>query len=106
MPKYLLKVSYTIPGMKGVLEEGGSARKNVAEKAIQSVGGRLESFYFAFGESDVYVIADYPDQVSAASAAMHISASGGAAVETVVLLTTDEIDRASGIEVDYVPPGA
>lgn len=106
MAKYLWKVRYTTSGMQGVLKEGGSARKNVAEKAVQSVGGHLDAFYFAFGDADVYCLVDFPDAAACAAAAMHVSAAGGATVETTVLLTPDEIDRAAGQELDYRPPGA
>ena len=106
MSKYLWKVRYTTTGMKGVLQEGGNARRNAAEKAVQSAGGQLDSFYFAFGEADVYGVVDFPDATASASAAMQISAAGGAIIETTVLISPDEIDRASSMELDYRPPGA
>ncbi len=106
MSKYLWKVRYTTAGMKGVVQEGGNARRNVAEKAVQSVGGRLDSFHFAFGDADVYCIVDFPDATACASAAMHVSAAGGATVETTVLLSPDEIDRASNMDLEYRAPGA
>src|SRR5687768_15177608 len=105
MSQYLWKCRYTTSGMQGVLQEGGNARRNAAEKAIQSAGGHLESFYFAFGEADVYCIINFPDAAACAAAAMQVSAAGGVSVETTVLLTPDEIDRASGMELDYRPPG-
>ena len=106
MSKYLWKGRYTTAGMQGVLKEGGNARRNVAEKAIQSAGGQLESMYFAFGEADLYCIIDFPDAATCASAAMTVSAAGGVSIETTVLLTTDDVDRASGMELDYRAPGA
>jgi uncharacterized protein with GYD domain len=71
-----------------------------------SVGGRLESFYFAFGERDAYVIVELPDNESAAAVALTVNAAGGATVKTVVLLTPDEVDDAAKRSVDYQPPGA
>ena len=106
MTKYLWNVRYTLAGMQGVMKEGGNARRNAAEKAVQSAGGHLDAFYFAFGDTDVYCIADFPDAATCASAAMHVSAAGGATVQTTVLLSPDDIDRASGMELDYRPPGA
>jgi uncharacterized protein with GYD domain len=106
MAKYLLKVNYTLDGLKGVLAEGGSARRKAAEAAASSVGGSIESFYFAFGATDVFVIADFPDNTAAAALAMTVSAGGGATVETVVLLTPDEADAAVAKKVGYTPPGA
>ena len=106
MAKYLLKVNYTIDGVKGVLAAGGSARRKAAEEAARSVGGTVESFYFAFGGTDVFVIADFPDKEAAASLAMTVTAGGGATVETVVLLTPEETDAAVAKKVIYKPPGS
>ena len=106
MSKYLWKVSYTTAGMKGVQQEGGTARRTAAEKAVQSAGGHLEAFYFAFGDADVYVICDFPDAATCASAAMQVTAAGGATVQTTVLLTPEDIDRATDTVIDYRPPGA
>ena len=105
MPKYLLQVSYTLDGVRGVVAKGGSARKSAAQAAAKSVGGKLDSFYFAFGESDVFTIADLPDNTAAAALALAVTAGGGATVRTVPLLTVDEIDAATGQTVKYTPPG-
>ena len=105
MPKYLWQVSYNAEGTKGVLKDGGSKRRAVAEKAIKAVGGKLEAFYFAFGEADVYLIADMPDNVSVAAASMAINASGAVRIKTTVLLTPEEIDAATKKSVSYRPPG-
>jgi uncharacterized protein with GYD domain len=106
MPKYQLHVNYTLDGVKGVLAKGGSARKAAATAAAKSAGGKVESFYFAFGSTDVYVVADMPDNAAAAALALTVSAGGGATVETTVLLTPEEIDRAAEAHVKYKPPGA
>ena len=106
MAKYLLKVSYTLDGIRGVKAQGGSARRAAAEEAAKSVGGSVDAFYFAFGGTDVYVVADLPDNSAAAALALSVTAGGGAAVETVALLTTDEIDAAAKMGVQYRPPGS
>jgi uncharacterized protein with GYD domain len=105
MPKYLLQVNYTLEGVKGVLSKGGSARKAAAQAAAESVGGTLESVYFAFGSTDVFAIADLPDNAAAAALALTVSGSGAATVTTVVLLTPEEIDTATQKGVQYTPPG-
>jgi uncharacterized protein with GYD domain len=105
MPKYLLEVNYTLDGIKGVRSEGGSARVAAATELIEGLGGTMESFYFAFGENDAYVIADMPDTVSAAAAALTVCAGGGARVRTVVLLTAIEVDAAAKKQALYRPPG-
>ena len=64
MPKYLITVSYTAEGAKGVLKDGGSKRRQAAEQVIKSAGGRMEAFYFAFGADDAYIIVDAPDHAT------------------------------------------
>lgn len=105
MPKYLFEASYTPDGVKGVQSAGGSSRSDAVAKVAESVGGSLEGFYFAFGETDAYVICDLPDQESAAAVALTVNAAGGAKVNTVVLLTSDEVDAAAKRSVEYRPPG-
>jgi uncharacterized protein with GYD domain len=106
MPKYLLQISYTLDGVKGVVAKGGSARRAAGQAAAESVGGTLDSIYFAFGDTDVFAIADLPDNAAAAALALSVSASGGATVRTVVLLTPEEIDAATSQKVQYTPPGS
>ena len=107
MGKYLLKVSYSADGIKGVMKEGGSGRVASVEKALAGVGGSLESFYFAFGSDDVYVIADVPDNATAMAMAATIGASGAISdYETVVLLSPAEVDAAMQKTIEYRAPGA
>lgn len=105
MAKYLLHVSYTTEGLKGLIKDGGSKRRAAAEEALKSVGGRLEAFYFAFGKHDAYAIADVPDNVSATAAALTVNASGAVQVRTTVLITPEEVDQATKKTVKYRPPG-
>jgi uncharacterized protein with GYD domain len=106
MPKYLIQANYTAEGLKGVLAKGGSSRREVVQSMAAELGGTLESFYFAFGDADAYVILDMPDNVSTAAAAMTVSASGAAGAKTIVLLTPEEVDEAAKKTVNYVPPGS
>lgn len=105
MPKYLLTVSYTAEGAKGLLKDGGTKRRQAAEAALKSVGARVESFYFAFGDEDVYVIVDAPDNATVAAASITIGASGAVRTKTVALLTAEEIDQATKKNAAYTPPG-
>jgi len=105
MPKYLLEVSYTVEGAKGLLKDGGSKRRAAAQAAIESLGGRVEGFYYAFGERDVVVIADLPDNAAVAAASINLAASGGVTSKTTVLLTPEEIDAAVKKTTSYTPPG-
>ncbi len=106
MAKYLLEAKYTLEGIKGLRTEGGTARESVVSALCESLGGKLDSFYFAFGGTDVYAIVDFPDDVSAAAAALTVSAGGGATVRTIVLLTAAELDGATAKAVSYRPPGS
>ena len=106
MPKFLFQASYTPEGLKGVRSGGGSARREAITHMAEGVGGRLESFHFAFGDRDAYVIVDLPDNESAAAVALTVNASGAVAVETVALLTPEEVDAAAGRSIDYSPPGS
>ena len=105
MPKYLFQGSYTEEGLRGLLEEGGSKRREAAEQVVKSVGGTLEAYYFAFGDNDFYVIVDMPDNVSITAASLIVNASGAVKVKTIVLLTPEEVDQAVKRTVDYRPPG-
>jgi uncharacterized protein with GYD domain len=105
MPKYLLKASYTPEGVQGVLKEGGTSRRDTIDKLIQNMGGSMESFYFAFGDEDVYVVADLPDNTSAAAVSLAFNSSNAVRTKTVVLMTPEEVDEASNKSVDYRPPG-
>jgi uncharacterized protein with GYD domain len=105
MAKYLVTASYTADGAKGVLKEGGTKRRQAAEQAIKSAGGKIDAFYFAFGENDAYVIVDAPDHVSVAAASLAINASGAVQTKTVVLLTPEEIDQAIAKGTTYRAPG-
>ena len=105
MAKYLFQGSYTEEGLKGLLKEGGSKRREATEQLVKSLGGTLEAYYFAFGDNDFYLIADAPDNVSATAASLVANASGAVNVKTVVLLTPEEVDQAVKKTVDYRPPG-
>jgi uncharacterized protein with GYD domain len=106
MPRYLYITSYTSDGAKGVLSKGGTARKIAVEKAIADVGGRLESFDFAFGGDDVYAIAELPDNITAASLALTVGADGRSKVRTVVLISPEEVDVAAQRPISFTGPGS
>lgn len=105
MSKYLFEVKYSADGVKGVMKDGGSKRRDAAEQAIKSAGGKLESFYFAFGERDVLGIADFPDHTSAVALSGVINASGTTTIKLTPLITIEEVDQAAKKMVQYQPPG-
>jgi uncharacterized protein with GYD domain len=106
MTKYLFKASLSPEGVAGVLAEGGTARHTVVKNAIEALGGALESFYFVFGDDDVIVICDLPDNETAAAFAMETSSSGRVSTSTSVLLAPEEIDRARQKRSGWRAPGA
>jgi uncharacterized protein with GYD domain len=105
MPKYLWQASYSVDGVRGILKEGGSSRRAVIEQLVSELGGTLEALYFAFGEDDVYVIADLPDHATAAAVSLTVAGTGSVRLKTVVLLSPEEIDAATQKSVSYRPPG-
>lgn len=106
MPKYLVVATYSAEGMKGVLREGGSERRKMIADMAKNLDGELESFYYAFGDNDVYSIVDLPDNVTAAAMAAHISAGGKARCSITVLVTPEEMDKAARTKMYYRPPGS
>ena len=105
MAKYLIEASYTADGAKGLLKDGGTKRRQAAEQAIKSAGGKLEGFYFAFGENDAFVIVEAPDHATVAAVSLAISATGAVHTKTIVLLSPEEIDQAGKKSVTYRAPG-
>jgi uncharacterized protein with GYD domain len=106
MPKFLVKASYTAEGAKGVQSAGGTSRRDAVAAMAEGLGGTVESFYFAFGETDVYVVMDLPNNQTAAAASIAVNIAGGASSEVIVLLTPEEVDEAAKLSVDYRPPGS
>jgi uncharacterized protein with GYD domain len=105
MAKYLVIANYEADGVRGLLAKGGTARSDAVAKAIAAIGGSMESFHFAFGADDAYVVVDAPDNVTVASLAMQVTSTGLVSCRIVVLLTPAEIDEAAKRHVEYAAPG-
>ena len=106
MPKYLFEARYSAEGVQGITEKGGSARVEAVRQAFDAVGGKLESFHFAFGDADVYAIGELPDNETVTALALAINGDGRTKVKTVVLLTPAEVDAAARRSVEYRGPGS
>ena len=106
MMKYLLSAKYTQSGINGLLREGGTRRRAALTETIESVGGKVELMYYAFGEADVFLIVEIPDQSTAAALSMAINAAGALTMSTTPLMTPESIDDAIEKSVHYRPPGA
>lgn len=105
MPRYLLQANYVGEGIKGLRKEGGTSRRAAAEQLVKSLGGTMESFDFAFGDSDVYTVVNMPDHASMSALALAIGASGAVTGKTTVLITPEEVDAAAKKTPTYRAPG-
>lgn len=106
MPSYLWRASYTAEGTKGLLKDGGSKRRDVVQQLVTKAGGKLQAFYFAIGEHDVYGITEFPDTATAVAFSLAVNASGAVTLSSTVLLTPEEMDAATKKSIGYRPPGA
>lgn len=106
MPLYLIEGSYTAEGTKGLMKEGGSKRRAALQKAVESLGGKVHAFYYAFGKWDVVSIVEYADHATATSAALTVNSTGAVTIRTSVLITPEEVDAAIKKSPSYRPPGA
>jgi len=104
MAKYMFQGSYSVEGARGLLREGGSRRREAVAQLVRSLGGRLEGFYYAFGDTDLYMIVDLPDHAHAAAASLIVAASGAGRWRTIVLLDAEDMDRAARSDASYTPP--
>jgi uncharacterized protein with GYD domain len=105
MPRYLFHGSYSQEGAQGLLREGGTRRRAAVDSLVRSLGGRLEAFHYAFGETDLFMIVDLPGHVAAAAASLIVAASGAGHWRTTVLLTAEEMDEATRTGGAYRAPG-
>ena len=106
MTKFMVKASYTAAGTKGLMKEGGSSRKTTVGNLIKGLGGSMEAFYYAFGETDVYVLCDLPDATTAVALSLAINATGMVTTSTIPLLSVEDIDAACKKSGAYRAPGA
>lgn len=105
MPKYLIEASYVGEGINGLLKEGGTRRRTAVDELFRSMGGTVETFYFAFGDNDVFIVGDLPDNATAAALTLRVNATGAAKCKTIALITPQEVDEAVKKTVAYRPPG-
>jgi uncharacterized protein with GYD domain len=106
MPKYLFRASYSATGAAGLLKDGGTVRVKAIEGLVGSLGGKLDTAYWAFGGDDIFLIADLPDSKAAAAISLTVGASGAASVTTSELLSASDVDEVVRRKADYRPPGA
>ena len=105
MPKFLIEASYTPEGFRGLQKDRATGRREAVSSALSALGAKLESMYFAFGDRDVVLIAEAPDNITAAALGVAVCAAGGARTKTTPLLTVEEADQAISKKSAYRPPG-
>jgi uncharacterized protein with GYD domain len=105
MPKYLVQARYTTEGIQGLVRDSASGRRADVQAAVKTLGGKVEAFYYAFGDDDVVVILDLPNSITAAALSLTISGSGAVRIRTTPLLTVEEVDQALEIKTEYRAPG-
>jgi uncharacterized protein with GYD domain len=105
MAKFLIQGTYTAEGAKGLLKDGGTKRVRAVQETLKALGGKVETFHFAFGETDTFVIVDLPDNASAAAVSLAFGSSGRAHIRTTALITPEEIDAAAKKKLPYKAPG-
>lgn len=104
MPKYLVQGSYTEQGLSGLLKEGGSKRRSMVEQLAKEMGGKLEAFYFAFGNDDFVIVLDLPSNLDMAATSIVAQASGTVKSRVTILMTPEDVDEAVRKKVDFRPP--
>ena len=105
MAKYLFQASYTAEGARGLMKEGGSKRREAVDQLVKGLGGRVEAFYYAFGDNDAFVIVELPDSAAATAASVAVNASGSVKLKTTPIFTPEEMDSAVRKGAKYRPPG-
>jgi uncharacterized protein with GYD domain len=106
MPKFLIQGSYTAEGTKGLIKEGGSGRRAAVQKALEGLGGKLDSMYYTFGADDVIVICDMPDAITGLALSLAVNATGAVRISTTPLLSVEDVDAACKKTVSYRPAGS
>jgi uncharacterized protein with GYD domain len=104
MPKYMSRVSFTMEGIKGLKKETAAHRRDAVAKLVESAGGKLETYYFAFGQDDGIAIYDLPDNVTAASLSIAANAVGHVHLSITPLVTVEEMDQAIAKSAKYRVP--
>ncbi len=106
MAKFMVTASYTAEGSRGLAKEGGSGRRAAVKKLVEGLGGKVEAFYFAYGEHDVIVVVDLPDSTAGLALSLAVNGSGAVRSSTTPLITPEEMDAACKKAVSYKAPGA
>ncbi len=106
MSKFMYSGSYTKKGVKGLLKEGGTARRDETVRIVESLGGKVEAYYWCYGSTDFLAIMDFPDHTTVTGMALNIAASGSFQGNITPLITVEEMDEMVKVSVgDWRAPG-
>ena len=94
MAKFLVEATYSDEGLVGLRADGAAKRLRDVKAAAKSVGAKVEACYFSFGDSDVILLVDAPDNIAAAAISVAATSSGTVSLRTTPLLTIEEMDKA------------
>ncbi|HEY2332189.1 MAG TPA: GYD domain-containing protein [Acidimicrobiales bacterium] len=106
MATFLVRANYIGAGVKGLMSEGGTKRRAAVQSSVESVGGSMECFYYAFGDTDVYGVVTFPDDASATAWSLMINATSSVSLNLVPLMTPEDLDAAVSKTPSYRAPGA
>ncbi len=106
MARYLFRAKYTQAGVTGLLKEGGTSRREALRQTIEGMGGNLQDLFYAFGDWDLFLITELPDDEAATAVSLNISAAGALEVSVTVIVTPETVDAAVSKSVPYRAPGA
>ena len=106
MAKYMIHGSYTATGAAGVLKDGGAGRLKAITDLAASVGGSVESAYWALGPEDFYIVVELPDSKAAAAVSLATAGSGAVRLSTAEVFSASDVDEIVSRRATYRPPGA
>ena len=105
MARYLFRAKYTQAGVTGLLKEGGTSRREALRQTIEGMGGTLHDLFYAFGDWDLFLVTELPDDEAATAVSLNISAAGALDVSVTVIVTPETVDAAVRKSVPYRAPG-
>ena len=104
MAKYLVKVSYNTDNIKDLLKKGATDRRKIVEELIAAIGGKLESFYYTFGDYGVFCVSDIADNLTAADLTTSLNKSGLVQCSTTLLISEEDIEKEKNKKVYHSLP--
>ena len=105
LPKFLARVTLNAEGVRLLRQDKGSGRRAAVTRSVEAAGGKVEAFYFAYGQDDTIIIADYPDAASATAMSLVGNSTGVVRVSMTPLITVEEMDRAVDKAATLPSPG-